>query len=155
MMPARLDSVAKYICDKGEWQVTNLQVQKLLYLAQMIYMGRTKGSKLVDGYFEAWDFGPVEPSLYRKVRMFGKQPIQDVFFNARPFKETDSRRNLLDEICEALLQKRPSELVEITHWENGAWARHYEPGVKGIRIPDADICAEYSDRLKAGVLRDN
>lgn len=121
----------------------------------MVYMGRNKGEKLFDGTFEAWDYGPVEPDIYKRVRMFGAGSIQDVFFNAREFKADDCRKALIDEVCSSLLIKKPAELVEITHWKDGAWATHYEPGIKGIKIPDRDIYKEYSDRISAGNLREN
>lgn len=153
-MAARLDSVCKYICERGEWKVTNLQLQKILYLAQMVYMGRNAGQRLVDADFEAWDYGPVEPTAYRKVRMFGSQPIKDVFYEARRFKDDDTRKALLEEVCADLLHRKAGDLVEITHWKGGAWAKHYEPETRGINIPDRDILAEYNDRVRAGTLRD-
>lgn len=151
--PARLDSVAKFICESGHWRVTNLQIQKLLYLAQMVYMGQTGGRRLADAAFEAWDFGPVEPSLYRKVRMFGAGPIEDVFFDARPFKDDDERLPVLKDICRDLLRARPGDLVAITHWPEGAWAKNYVPGVRGIPITDADIIDEYRKRVTAGHIK--
>ena len=33
-----------------------------------------------------------------------------------------------------MLKFTPRELVEITHWEGGAWAQYYEPAVRHIRI---------------------
>jgi len=152
-MAARLDSVCKFICERGDWKVTNLQLQKILYLAQMVYMGQNDGRRLADASFEAWDYGPVEPSVYRKVRMFGAGAIQDVFHEARPFKDTDDRKALLVQICDDLLPRKAGELVEITHWKDGAWARHYESGIRGIPIPDADIAAEYNDRIRGGRLK--
>jgi len=154
-MAARTESVCKFICERGGWSVTNLQLQKLLYLAQMIYMGRHEGRKLFDGSFEAWDYGPVEPSIYRKVRMFGSSPISDVFFDARAFDETDDRHKFLVEICQELLPKRAGDLVEITHWDGGAWARYYVPGIRGIEIPDRDIAREYAARIEDGNLTEH
>jgi uncharacterized phage-associated protein len=145
-MAARLDSVSKYICERGDWTVTNLQLQKILYMAQMSYMGENGGSRLADAKFEAWDYGPVEPTLYRKVRMFGARPIQDVFYQARRFKDNDPRRQVLDDVCEALLPLRPAELVDLTHWNGGAWAKNYVPGLRGLKIPDTDIAAEFAAR---------
>lgn len=152
-MAARLDSVCKLICESGDWKVTNLQLQKVLYLAQMVHMGQNGGEPLADAHFEAWDYGPVEPTVYRKVRMFGSGPIQDVFTEARPFKQTDPRRALLKQVCADLLPRRAGELVEITHWKDGAWARHYEAGARGTPIPNADIVAEYHDRIRGGRLK--
>jgi len=148
-MTARLDSVCKYICEKGSWKISNLQLQKILYMTQMVYMGQNDGARLVDANFEAWDYGPVEPSLYQRVRMFGSRPIQDVFYAARPFKANDPRRIILDEVCDELVHRRPGELVDITHWSRGAWAKNYESGIRGIKIPDTDIYAEYHKRVAA------
>lgn len=149
MMAARLDSVARFICEAGDWRVTNLQLQKIIYLAQMLYMGQdVQHERLADASFEAWDYGPVEPRLYRKVRMFGSEPVEDVFSEARPFAADSVRRKFLADLSRDLLAKKPGELVEITHWENGAWAKNYHPGIRGIRIPDEDILAEYQERVR-------
>jgi uncharacterized phage-associated protein len=148
-MAARPDSVCKFICDAGDWLVTNLQLQKILYLSQMFCLGMT-GERLADLSFEAWDHGPVAPRVYRRVRMFGASPISNVFDEARPFAQQSKRREILVDACKDLLPLRPGELVEITHWHKGAWAKYYEPGSRGIRIPDSAIIDEYTARIKAG-----
>jgi uncharacterized phage-associated protein len=145
-MAARLDSVCRFICERGKWQVSNLQLQKILYLAQMLHLGRY-GTRLVDAQFEAWDYGPVEPRLYRKLRMFGAKAVQDVFREAREFAEEDPRRSILNEVCEALLPMTAGALVDMTHWANGAWAQYYVSGRRGTPIPDSAIAAEYRRRL--------
>ena len=147
-MVARLDTVARFICKKGGWKVSNLSLQKILYMAQLYYMGKNSGNKLVDTKFEAWDYGPVSPDLYHRAKIFGSSPVDDVFFNARVFSSDDPRKAILDEVCDDLLKMSPGELVNITHWEKGAWAKHYVPGTRGIPIPDQDIYREYKDRLK-------
>lgn len=144
-MPVASSSAARYICARGNWQVTNLALQKLLYMAQMVHLGRT-GRRLVEAEFQAWDYGPVEPHLYRQVRIFGNRPIQDVFFGATPLTQNTSEASILEEACEHLISKSPGELVAMTHWQNGAWARHYVPGSRSIPIPDTDIIAEYRAR---------
>lgn len=148
-MAARLESVAKYICEKSGWNVSNLQLQKLMYLAQMIYMGRTGGKRLFDGDFEAWDYGPVEPDLYHKVKVFGSGAIRDVFRNALSFNEDDKRRKVMDDVTSRFLRFSAGDLVEITHWDGGAWAKHYIPNARNVPIPDEDILAEYKDRNPA------
>jgi uncharacterized phage-associated protein len=154
-MAARLDSVCKLICEQGDWRVSNLQLQKILYIVQMIYMGHVGGKRLADASFEAWDYGPVEPTVYRKVRMFGSEPISNVFYNARVFNKEDERRNVIIDVSRDLLRRRASELVEITHWDKGAWAEHYVPGIRGIRIPDDAILAEFRRRIADGHLPRN
>lgn len=159
MNGARLDTVCKYICEKSDWTLSNLRLQKILYLAQMFYMGRHNGARLVDANFQAWDFGPVAPALYHKVKDFGARPITEIhedifgdyeetFPEARKFREEDPRKKTLDDICNKFLSWTPGQLVGITHWEKGAWAKYYQPGLYSISIPDADIEGEYSARQK-------
>jgi uncharacterized phage-associated protein len=144
-MPISPEAAARRICQNGNWSVTNLALQKILYLSQMIFMGRNNGARLIDGRFEAWDYGPVQPDVYRKVAMFGSKPIQDVFYGrAIPLDTLEA--DTLDEVSATLLAKSASELVAITHWENGAWAHNYRPNVRGIIIPERDILDEYRAR---------
>jgi uncharacterized phage-associated protein len=140
-------SAARYICARGDWRVTNLALQKILYLAHMVHLGRT-GQGLIDGEFEAWDYGPVNPDLYRTVKMFGDRPIQNVFFGAPRIFGTPEEETLR-EACEHLLVKSPGELVAMTHRQNGAWAKNYVPGIRSIVIPNADIVAEYKNSTTA------
>ena len=145
-MTARLDSVCKYICEKSGWSLTNLELQKILYLAQMFYMGRHNGARLVDAKFEAWDYGPVEPSLYHRAKVYGSDPVKDLFYNALGFNETDPRKKVLDDVCNKFIGFGAGDLVDITHWDEGAWAKHYVPRARHIKIPDGDIWQEYRDR---------
>jgi uncharacterized phage-associated protein len=149
MTGARLDSVAKAICELGRWRVSNLELQKLMYISQMYYMGQNEGAPLVDATFEAWDYGPVEPSLYHKVKRFGAGPIADVFYEARKFKDSDNRLDVIKKVCSRLQGKPPGALVDFTHWQKGAWAKNYVAGRRGIQIPNSDIFAEYSARMRA------
>ncbi|MEH2517816.1 putative phage-associated protein [Bradyrhizobium sp. AZCC 1610] len=138
-------AAARYVCARGNWNVTNLALQKILYLAHMVHLGRT-GQRLIDGEFEAWDYGPVNSDLYRTTRIFGDKPIQNIFFGTPRIFGTPEEETLR-EACERLLTKSSSELVAMTHQQNGAWAKHYVPGVRSAVIPDTDIIAEYNTRL--------
>jgi uncharacterized phage-associated protein len=147
-MAARLDTVAKFVCEQSSWQISNLSLQKMLYLAQVDYIGEHDGERIVDTVFEAWNLGPVSPELYRKVKIFGADPVKNVFYDARKFRDDDIRRSKLVDVCKKYLGKTPGELIEITHWEFGAWASKYEPNVRGIQITDADIAREYRNRMR-------
>jgi uncharacterized phage-associated protein len=147
-MPVNPYSAARRVCERSNWRVTNLALQKILYLSHMIYMGSGDGSRLIDGRFEAWDYGPVEPDIYHKVKFLGDQPIPDVFFGCQNLDGTKEAETL-DDVGKFLLMKSPGELVAMTHWKNGAWAKNYRPGVHGIVIPDRDIIAEYHARVGA------
>jgi uncharacterized phage-associated protein len=141
-------TAAQRICARGNWLVTNLALQKILYLSQMVHMGEHSGARLVDATFQAWDYGPVVVDLYQSVKFFGNQPIQAGFFNA-PVIDGMPEAATIDSACDFLLQKSAGELVAMTHWKDGAWAHNYRPNIKGIIIPDSDIIAEYHARTCA------
>ncbi|MEM9797134.1 MAG: type II toxin-antitoxin system antitoxin SocA domain-containing protein [Pseudomonadota bacterium] len=148
-MAAHHESVARYLAEKAKWDVSNLKLQKLMYIAQVINMGRTNGQPLFDGEFQAWDYGPVLPELYRRLKVFGAGGIADVFSNAKRFQEDDPHRAVMDDVCERFLKYSAGDLVDITHSEKGAWAEHYVPGARNIPIPRASILDEYRRRVAA------
>lgn len=137
---------ARTICFLEEG-VTNLRLQKVLYIAQMFYMGRNGAQPLFEADFQAWDYGPVEPDLYYLLRSFGRSPIRDQIFLGQSrsdlYSEGDDEFAFLKEISDTLRDKTTAQLVGITHRDDGAWANNYQAGVEGIIIPKKDILDEY------------
>jgi len=60
--------------DRSGINVTNLALQKLLYFAHSIFLIESK-HPLVSGYFEAWQYGPVHPTVYSAFKTAGSSPI--------------------------------------------------------------------------------
>ncbi|WP_349368156.1 Panacea domain-containing protein [Salinarimonas sp.] len=145
-MGVRLDSAAKYLCEKSGWSLSNLELQKLLYLAQVEHAFRNDGAPLVETAFQAWDYGPVVPALYRRLRMFGANPVRDVFRDARRIRAGSPSEISLRATWEQFGSVEPGELIEVSHWDKGAWAARYEPGVREIGITQRDIAAEARNR---------
>lgn len=146
-MPTTALAAAKRLCELSRWGLTNLQLQKILYIAQMMYLGRNGGQlPLVKETFEAWDYGPVVPELYHTAKVFGNNPVLNVFHGISDFLPA-GEANLLQQVYEETSSITPAKLVSMTHWENGAWAKHYRPGAMGVEIPNKDIYQEYLDRL--------
>src|ERR1700719_3154100 len=79
-MPVHSLIAAKKVCQIRDWAVSNLEINKILYLGHMAMMGRSDGgSLLVIENFQAWDYGPVLPSVYHRTKAFGDDYVQDVF----------------------------------------------------------------------------
>ena len=144
--PVSVFQAAKSLCSLSGWNLSNLQLQKILYLAQVVYMGENNGDRLFDADFEAWDFGPVAPSLYHRVKSFGDEPVGNVFHGARPITD-ESRDSTLDRVGISLFKKTPGQLVAMTHRPDGAWAKFYRPNMPGIHIPDEEIFQEYARQV--------
>ena len=137
---------AKTFCEASNWSLSNLKLQKLLYIAHMFALGRSNGNApLLRDDFEAWDYGPVVPEVYRRAKVFGSKPVGNIFHLIGSAPEGPDR-DIIQECYDGLGHKSASHLVAITHWEEGAWARNYTPGVKGLNIPDHDILQEYRIR---------
>lgn len=142
------NDVARQVCAMGDWEVTNLALQKMLYMLEMVYMGNHNGERLLQNDFEAWDLGPVIPEIYHRTKMFGSEPIRsDVFYSARKITDPNQIRVLEDNVP-WLLTKSPSQLVRITHWKDGAWAKNYNQSRRNARIPPLDILQEFRDRQR-------
>ena len=139
-------SAAKRLCETSGWSLTNLHIQKLLYIAHMFYMGQNDGEPLVMGHFEAWAFGPVHPTVYHTAKVCEDRPIIPPTFKKVPSLEDDSKKTTF--LDDAIKQVPLNRLVAITHWEGGAWAKNYAPHILGIIIPNSDIAEEYKKRVE-------
>lgn len=134
-------SAARRLAARSNWTLSNLELQKILYLAHMFHLGRT-GNPLVYGNFEAWDYGPVHPELYHRVKVFGSDPVGNVFHGISEPAD-GPERDILDEAYDNLGNAGPGRLVNATHRRGGAWDRNYIPGIRHCAIPNADILTEY------------
>lgn len=143
-MAVSVFAAAKRLGEQSDWSLSNLEMQKLLYLAHMFHLGKY-GTPLILGYFEAWDYGPVQPDLYHRAKIYGSSPVENIFHSASEVPN-GTEAELIDEAVKHLSHNRPGRLVAITHWDKGAWAKHYVPGARGVVIPDEDILEEYRER---------
>ncbi|MDB5683460.1 MAG: putative phage-associated protein [Sphingomonas bacterium] len=138
-------SVARTLGRLSGWALSNLELQKMSYMAEMIHLGRSGGVPLIREDFEAWDNGPVVPLLYHAVKSFGAEPVRDVFLV--PFMQPDDADfPAVQAGYDLLKDKSPGEMVATTHWRDGAWARRYRPGARGVVIPKSLILEEYRAR---------
>jgi uncharacterized phage-associated protein len=146
-MPRPAVLAAKRLCERSGWGLSNLELQKLLYLAHMAYLGRTVGRPLILESFEAWDLGPVVPALYHRAKAFGSGPVQNVFHHVTTDLQPDET-SVIDGVYQGTRGLTPGQLVAITHWDGGAWAKHYSPRARGNIIPNKDILDEYRARVR-------
>ncbi|HBQ89188.1 MAG TPA: hypothetical protein DD803_06975 [Alcaligenes faecalis] len=138
---------AKHACEASGWTLTNLQLQKILYIAHMVHLGRTGQPLIDDQFFEAWDYGPVLPSVYRHVSGFGSRPIANVFAvieDANHPAEIESIRNAVGQFANI----EPFQLVQILHDERSAWRGFYNPNFRNTVIPTAAVLNEYRNRFQ-------
>ncbi|MEO1703503.1 MAG: Panacea domain-containing protein [Pseudomonadota bacterium] len=137
--------------DRRGIKITNLALQKLLYFAHGIHMKRGKGP-LVSGYFEAWQYGPVHPAVYRAFKKNGAEPIAVRAVKQDPLTGRTKELTLPDDmavidlvsdVVRRLGRMSPGQLVDLSHAKGSPWAAVVDKArtdvAFGMRIPDNEI----------------
>lgn len=135
---------------------TNLEIQKILYFASMLYIGKNGNKEpLIENRFLAWRYGPAVEKLYDFLKEYGNTPLSAEAFsdivsimkdkdNAKEGYETEFES--IKEACERWGNFSAYKLVQISHWEHGAWRVTLN---KGKREIDNDmILEEYKSRYE-------
>ena len=117
--------------NSGNNDITNLKLNKLVYIAQGCYLARY-GKPLFAEEIEAWKYGPVIPSVYAAFRIYGNNVIQSEkgTYDKNIFT-TDDIDFLLDIDAEYGIYSAGT-LVDITHKPGSPWAQYHRPGMNCI-----------------------
>lgn len=121
---------------KKNIRITHLQLQKVLYYIQGYHLQRF-GVPLFDDKIEAWQYGPVVSSVYRKYFVQGSLPLRsegDVALDV-----TQEQKVLIDAVIEKKARLRAAQLVSATHAED-PWKdlkTQVESGCRPIMTTDA------------------
>lgn len=148
--------VARYIINysnEKNYSISNLKLQKLLYFVQAYYLAFTPSHEpCFREEIEAWDFGPVVPSVYREFKSFGGGDIPPVtsyynlesennFWSIRevPYDSnciSKRDKELINDIIDKFSAYSASELVKITH-NQAPWKNAYIPQRNAIITKEA------------------
>ena len=141
-------AAARYACKMSGWALLHFDLHRILYIAAIIFAGRTGGGQMITEGFEAWDYGPILPTLYNHLRPFGNEKINvDVFPDADRLGSNEYTRHLIEETCPKFKGVKSAELVALTQLNDGAWSRNYRKGA-GLVIPVGDMQDEYERYYK-------
>jgi len=114
----------------GAMPITPLALQKLLFFVHARFLKATNGTPAVKGAFEAWQYGPVHPSVYKAFHAYGRDPIVG---RATATNVITGEQKSLDLPNDPTLQKiigqvlisfgslPASALVNLSHQRGGAW----------------------------------
>jgi uncharacterized phage-associated protein len=118
-------SVARYILDrlraKGD-AVTPMQLIKLVYVAQGYMLGRF-GRPLFREAVQAWEYGPVVPSVYHAVKQYRSSPVTHISeMFASGFNFDASELGVLDYVADAYGPIDGLTLSNATHQPGTPWS---------------------------------
>ena len=131
--------IAKYTikkCTRDNHPISNLQLQKILYYIQKSFL--QNGTEAFEDEIEAWQFGPVVPSVYYQYCGFGAMPIRMNY-------ATDINDIYLKIIVPIIDSKRildPWDMVEDTHEKGKAWDQIYKNGMGNHQVIPKSLIRE-------------
>ena len=80
--------VSRYVINysnQHEYGISNLKLQKILYFIQAYFLMSTLNhTACFQDVIEAWDFGPVVPSVYHEFKQYGAGDIPRETLNNHP-----------------------------------------------------------------------
>jgi uncharacterized phage-associated protein len=127
--------------------LTNLKLQKLLYLLYTKYYHETNGSLFPDR-FEAWQYGPVLTAVYEIFKEEGSSPLHSMRPDANGkmliVSETGDFGVCFDQIWATYARKSAAYLVSLAHGDENpghttAWKKAVNAGGYGTFLKDEDI----------------
>lgn len=141
-------------------KLSPMKLQKLAYFAHGWHLAFTN-QPLIDEKVEAWQYGPVIPSLYHEFSNYGAGNISklateldDDFELVTPVlprnDEADKFANaLLEKIFDVYGKYTGIELSNLTHLPDTPWSQTWKPGLpKGTDISDDLIKTHFTQKLK-------
>ena len=128
-------------CNEHDYNLSNLKLQKILYFIQAYYLSKTESKEpCFKDTIEAWDFGPVVPSVYHEYKRFGSTNIPKIstYFkiDEKDFWQSevieycdevidDSDKKLINKLVDNFSKFSTTRLVQITH-NQSPWINAYQ-----------------------------
>ena len=144
------NEILRYASSKSI-SLTLMQLLKLEYIAHgwsLAILNRP----LVQEPAQAWQHGPVYPSVYRQFRGAGWQPIstlaKDPFMGSEFVANfDDDERKLLEKVVDSYGRMHAFELSDRTHAPGTPWHQTYQDGLgRSQDIPNS-VIKEHFDQL--------
>jgi len=147
--------IANFFLDKAEEEgarLTQMKLQKLVYIGYgwaLALLNR----RVFEEQIEAWQHGPVIPSLYHEFKHFGSSPItnkaveynfdsEQIFCHPKVDASDEGLNFVLEKAWDTYKHFNAWALRNKTHEPNTPWAMIYDPKVSGKVIPP-DLIREY------------
>ena len=150
--------IANYFLERGRLEgvpISPLKLLKLVYIAYGWFIAITKGKRLFTETIEAWEHGPVVPTLYHEFKHYGRNPITEYSEEYDPEMENFTIPRVTDDDTLVVLSKvwaaykgfSAWALRQKTHEADGPWDRVHNPLVRNCALNDDDIREHYEQRL--------
>lgn len=143
-------SVARYILERRQEAgdaITPMQLIKLVYVAQGYMLGAHGRPLFDDEEVEAWQYGPVVPSVYHAVKEFRSSPVQSVR-GATDIQFSEAEKGVMDVVASTYGPFNGIVLSTATHRPGTPWSVTWDRFGKNAPISSDIIENFYSELLK-------
>jgi len=130
--------------EAGDQFVTPMQLIKMVYIAHGYMLG-ARGRPLIDEPIEAWQYGPVVPSLYRSLKQFRSNAVS-VVPGASPCEFDEDEQKVLDVVAKRYARYSAVALSAATHRPGSPWSITWEAAGKNATISN-DLIEGFYKRL--------
>lgn len=128
-------------CHENDHEITNLQLQKILYFLQAQNI-KFHNEPLFEDDFEAFQYGAIIYEVYNNYNHYGAYAIEDDITDKL---ELSDKQKALIEKCMSLA---PFKLVDMNTLVGGAWYKTFNNGVGiGEIIPKKHILLEVKELI--------
>ncbi|AGR42407.1 hypothetical protein [Spiroplasma diminutum] len=133
-----LNIIAKVKMDNKIFKVTQIQIQKIIYIVYCYFL--LFESKIANIDFETWKWGPVIYELWKKQTLYSRSNVP-LEFNQEKYldivKNNQKYNSIVYKIVKYLLELKSWDIVVICH-EQTPWKNLYRPSKNNL-IKDNDI----------------
>jgi uncharacterized phage-associated protein len=124
-----------------------MQLQKLVYIAHGFHLAMIQDEEpLIFDNVHAWQYGPVFPKLYKKLRKYGAGEVKE----SLPVDQPETLEKVSDAIIKGVWgaygKKSGGTLSTLTHKEGTPWSITWASDPFAI-IPNRIIADHYKARL--------
>lgn len=130
-------------------QLTPLEVMKLVYISHGWHLGYLSQSLLTEEV-EAWQYGPVVPDLYQKLKQYRASPVLAIPEDASDFtdKLDSNQKALIKSVYNSYKHLRGIQLSSLTHQPGTPWSVTWEKHGKNATIPTSLISQHYKELVQ-------
>jgi len=141
-------SAAQYILNRarmtGDPSLTPMQLLKLVYIAHGYMLG-VYGRPLLNEAVEAWQYGPVVPSLYHQIKTYRSSPVAAVPGITEQVQFDQQEQQVLDFVTQVYGRHNGIVLSAATHQPGTPWQQTWSRFGKNAPISNDLIEAFYAN----------
>lgn len=140
------NAILKLANDSGS-ELSNMQLQKLVYFAHGFALALLD-KPLIYSDVQAWQYGPVYPKLYKKLRKYGAGRVTDRLDADDEIPDPSDFFDVLKGVWKAYGSMSAGQLSARTHAPNTPWSDSWAEG-EYSKISDERIKSHFKGLLAA------